>query len=363
MERHRWLLTAVLLSGVAVAACEGPIGPTGPAGPAGAAGATGAVGPAGKDGKDAAQTCTQCHTGDVALYAKQLQYETSAHRLGGTFERNSTSCAVCHTSQGFVERIATGATVTAATIDNPAPINCRTCHQIHTTYTAADYALRATAPVKLWASNATVDFGPEAGNLCAQCHQGRPVSPAPSVGGADVKITSSRYGFHNSPVAQVLGGVGAFEFSGPASVTKGPFTHGDKEYNPGGCATCHMATAVGVETGGHTWRVHDEEETASSQNVSGCNQAGCHKTVESFDHWGVQSEIEGLLDDLRDELVRLKIKDPGDNLYAVPGTYKADIAAAFLNFQLFSSDHSGGLHNPPYVRSVLTNSIAKMKTY
>jgi len=87
--------------------------------------------------------CTQCHTDDAGLFAKQVQYASSTHRLGGNFDRNRTSCATCHTHQGFMERVETGSSSTAATIEDPAPLNCRTCHQIHTTYTATDYALTA----------------------------------------------------------------------------------------------------------------------------------------------------------------------------------------------------------------------------
>ena len=51
----------------------------------------------------------QCHSNDVTLFAKQVQYEKSTHRLGGNFERATASCAPCHTHQGFLERMATGA--------------------------------------------------------------------------------------------------------------------------------------------------------------------------------------------------------------------------------------------------------------
>ena len=49
------------------------------------------------------ENCTQCHTNNETLFAKQVQYEKSTHRLGGNFERSTTSCAPCHTHQGFVQ--------------------------------------------------------------------------------------------------------------------------------------------------------------------------------------------------------------------------------------------------------------------
>ena len=106
------VLTAVFLLPL-FTACEGPEGPQGPqgiAGPAGPQGPQGPQGPAGPAGEDANENCTQCHTNNETLFAKQVQYANSVHRNGGNFERNSASCAACHTSQGFLDRIATGST-------------------------------------------------------------------------------------------------------------------------------------------------------------------------------------------------------------------------------------------------------------
>ena len=369
--RKTWsLLMAFCLVAVA-AGCEGPVGPQGPAGSAGAAGPAGPAGPAGANGKDANASCTQCHVGDEALYAKQLQYQNSQHYNGTNYtNRNSGICSLCHTSQGFRDRVENG-NVVGLTVNDPAPQNCRTCHKIHTTYTSADYARTVTKPVALWANpGTTVDFGAHAGNLCATCHQSRPFSPMPVIGGDPVVVTSSRFGAHYSPVAQVLGGVGAYAFSGSANITGGPFTHGDPAYNPKSCATCHMATAIGrgldIQAGGHTWKMSYEYNGSETDNVAGCNSTGCHKTVEDFDHWSVRAEIDQLMNDLADELVRIGIKT-ADSEVTHPrnktGTWPADVAAAFLNLQIFAEDKSHGLHNPPYVRNVLKNSIAVMKTY
>ncbi|NJD18181.1 MAG: hypothetical protein FIA95_02720 [Gemmatimonadetes bacterium] len=189
----------------------------------------------------------------------------------------------------------------------------------------------------------------------------------PALGGPNVTVTSSRYGTHHGPVAQILGGVGLFAFSGSSTITGGPHVHGDKAFNPDACGTCHMAAVQGgAEGGGHTWRMEYELEGTVSQNVVGCNGTGCHRTVESFNHWSVGPEIDALLAQLRTELIRIGIKtpttDPSD-IYAKPGTYPGDVAAAMINYQTITEDKSHGIHNPPYVRNVLKNTIAKMKTY
>ncbi|MBT8396577.1 MAG: collagen-like protein [Gemmatimonadetes bacterium] len=361
MRRRIPLLVAAVFLVPLVTGCEGPVGPEGPAGAVGAqgpAGPQGPTGPVGPTGQDATQTCTQCHTNNTVLFVKQVQYEKSTHRLGGNFERATTSCAPCHTHQGFLERIATGATRTAADVLDPAPINCRTCHQIHTTYTNADYALTVSGPNDM-IFNPT--HGPqnlgEIGNLCSQCHQGRSLSPTPVPGGADVTITSSRYGYHHGPQTQVIAGVGAFPFGADT----GPMAHGKASVNTDLCGTCHMGEAYGEQAGGHTWKMSYEYHGSDRPNVAGCEI--CHSSVDDFDYNGVQTDFEALLEELRVELVRIGVKRTGDNFYAQQGTYPADVAAAFVNFQMFAEDRSKGIHNPGFALGVLQASVDKMKTY
>jgi len=354
-------------------ACEGPKGPEGPAGadgPTGPQGPQGPQGPAGPAGQDANENCTQCHTDNVQLFATQVQYETSTHRLGGNFERSTASCAGCHTHQGFIERMETGVPEATTDVSNPAPINCRTCHQIHTTYTSADYALTASGAVEFKnESHGTFDFGDEAGNLCAQCHQGRAVD-MPEPGAATVTISSSRYGYHHGPQATVMAGVGAVEFAGSEDIAGGPNSHGNVEVNTGMCATCHMAEAFGNQSGGHTWRMSYEYHGSTEDNVAGCNT--CHNGFEDFTEFGdVPAEITGLLAKLDTALVRVGVKvalsedytAEGINAYAVTGDFPGDLAGAMLNFQMFAEDRSLGLHNPPYARAVLTNSIEVVAGY
>ncbi|MFO8173281.1 MAG: hypothetical protein R6T96_03290 [Longimicrobiales bacterium] len=327
------------------------------------------MGPA---GQDANENCTQCHNDDIQLFVTQVQYQTSTHRLGGNFERATTSCAPCHTHQGFLERLETGDQSTAETILDPAPINCRTCHQIHNSFTSADYALTASGAVDLWNdSHGTIDFGDQAGNLCAQCHQAR-VQEMPAPGAPSVTVSSSRYGYHHGPQAQVAGGVGAVEFAGSQTIAGGPNSHGDVAVNAGLCATCHMGEAFGEQAGGHTWRMSYDYHGGIVDNVAGCNSNGCHSGFEDFTAFGdVPAAIEGLLVELETELVRIGIKQAmssdyskeGLHVYANTGDWPGDVAGAFLNWQMFAEDRSLGLHNPPYVRAVLTNTIEVVSGY
>jgi len=122
-----------------------------------------------------------------------------------------------------------------------------------------------------------------------------------------------------------------------------------------------MNQAFGEKSGGHTFKMfYVSESGAEVPNISGC--ADCHKTVTDFNHFGLREDVDSLLDALDTELIRLGVKTAG-NHYAVRGTFPADVAAGFLNWYLFVEDKSHGIHNPPYVKAVLTNTIAKMKTY
>lgn len=360
MRRSTVLFATALFLLPALTACEGP---TGPAGTSGVAGSTGPAGPVGPAGQNANENCTQCHTNNTELFAKQVQYGASIHRIGGNFERgNSASCASCHAHEGFADRVAHGmADESSIAPENPSPINCRTCHQIHTTYTSADYALTTTAPVTLMFGGGTFDQGDA--NLCASCHQGRPVTGAPVLGGPDVTITSSRYGVHHGPQSLVLSAQGAYEFTGSKVVPSNPNTHGKSSTNPDGCVSCHMAAAYGAQAGGHTWNMAYDYHGAERGNYAGCNTSGCHAgDISTFDYEDVQTEVEELLADLAVELKRVGVMRAGDT-YAATGKFKADLAAAYINWQMFEEDRSLGVHSPRYVVSVLTNTIEKMKTY
>jgi len=351
MRRRAPVLTGAVVLALVLAGCEGPAGPTGVAGPEGPAGPAGPQGPTGPAGNS---TCQECHSSDSRIVVRELQYQFSRHFLGGNYDRNGAPCAACHTHEGFIERIASGAQ-TAGPIDNPSPQDCRTCHQIHTTFTDDDFALTTTAPVSLWyAPGETVDFGE--GNLCAQCHQARPVSPLPTLGGADVTVTSSRYGGHHSPVAEVMGGVGLFEFPGSANIRGGPFVHGQPTV---GCPRCHMATPInGAQAGGHSLNM----EADGDENINGCKSSGCHSvSVTDFGAFGVQADVQGKLDQLATLLRAKGIMAAAPSVSSVAGTWPADVAAAFINWQMIAEDKRLGFHNPPYVQAVVQNTIEAMQ--
>jgi len=327
-------------------------------GPAGATGAPGAQGPAGEDGingTDGTAGCVACHDGGTSqgMFAQTIQWEKSVHATGGNFNRNN-SCGECHTSQGFR---ATLAGTFDGLVENPNPINCYTCHNIHETYTSADLGFSTTTAVTTIVGGEVFDMGK--GNLCATCHQARSISPLPVIGGADVTLGSYRYGGHHGPQANVVIGSGLFEFSGSEG-------YGTNQQHGGitdGCVTCHMSEAVGDRTGGHTMTIR--EEGSSSVAISGCTE--CHGST-STDATNLQNKVKALqlevgelLEELKDLLIAQGMMDDGSHGhagYAITGSQPANLAAAFVNWQLIEEDRSLGVHNPIYVVALLKNTIA-----
>ncbi len=345
-----FLTAAFLFSVVMMTSCtkEGAAGKDGLDGAVGPAGPQGIAGEAGIDGTDGTAGCILCHTGgeEQGMFSQTNQWEASVHATGGNFERNSGDCATCHTSQGFLANLA--GTFDGLT-ENPNPINCYTCHNIHKTFTPADLGFTATAGVELMVSGDVFDFGK--GNLCANCHQSRPLAADLVIDGPDV-VVGSRYGGHHGPQANILAGAGLFEFSGSATIS--PNTHASVE---DGCVTCHMADAYGTQAGGHTMGMTYEYHGAAAVWDAGCLE--CHTSSDDLhaDVEAVQEEVEELLAELQ---AALNVAGIMSGASQKNGTFPANVAAAYVNYQLIEEDRSKGVHNPNYVIGVLKNTIAKI---
>jgi len=345
MRKFNLLLSFLFLLGITLVSCEGPMGP------AGEDGTNGTNGTDGIDGTNGTAVCQTCHTNDQFLLSKQEQYNNSLHAKGenAAYTNNSSaSCTNCHVSQGFRDYIATG-TVPTTKYTNPLQPNCYTCHKIHTSFTEADWDLTTTSAVTLTHGSGTYDKGNS--NLCANCHQARAVSPMPTVGGADVSLTSSRWGTHHGPVANILAANGGYEVTG--TVTYGTNVHGSIA---DGCITCHMSTPYGNYAGGHQMGLEYDSHGTATPLYTGCttchtNDAAFKTKVSDF-----QASIQTKLDELEALLIADGIYNTATELIFT-GTYSADVAGAFLNYQTCKEDRSLGVHNPAYVKALLTNSI------
>lgn len=309
----------------------------------------GPQGPAGADGTNAAENCIDCHGSSQLITAKRFQWENSIHALGGHYEQNAAACAGCHTSQGFLDRIANGGTTASMDIDDPLPQNCYTCHRIHT---GDDWALTADDPVTLWVGGATVDLGK--GNQCVNCHQARVPSPAvPTPGDTEILIiTNKDYGPHHGAQGMAFTGNGAFE------IGEGYVNSAHVSVVPNACITCHMAPVEGGrEAGGHTFRVISED---GEINMNGC--VTCHTDGDELEGMivAVQDEIQSLLTALGTRFNELGILDDNLEYALVPSEMTSTQVGILWNYQYVREDKSFGVHNYQYIKTLLENSIAAL---
>jgi formate-dependent nitrite reductase cytochrome c552 subunit len=297
---------------------------------------------------DANSNCIDCHGGSQLITAKLFQYSNSGHATGDTYLRNSSGCAVCHTSQGFLEVAGTQNMETAATVADPLPVNCYACHEIHRTYTAEDWALTQGDPVTFWYTQETIDNG--TGNMCINCHQARVPDPLlPAVGEtAMLEITNKRWGPHHGPQGQLFAGVGGYEFGGSYENS----AHTNLLEN--GCVTCHMGPAVGNLAGGHQMGMDDEGDLLTT----GCNE--CHDDGIDAIVEEKQAEIVMLMDELRVLLFDQGLIDDEDYV-AVPATLNEVQAGAIFNFKFLEEDQSHGIHNYRYAKKLLEESISAIE--
>jgi hypothetical protein len=208
--------------------------------------------------------------------------------------------------------------------------DCRTCHQIHVTWTGEDWALETTEPVVLYAfEDVTYEGG--AGNLCGTCHQPRrQIAEADADG--NIEVTSTHWGPHHGPQTAVLLGIG-----GAGEVEGNPASHYSMVEDT--CVACHL-----VE-GNHTF----------APDVAACQD--CHSGMETFDDTGIQTEVTEQLEQIAGLLVAKGMWDEEED-HPVVGFYPAAEAQAMWNYILIShEDESLGVHNPTYTRALLEWSL------
>lgn len=312
----------------------------------------GPQGPPGQDGQDANATCGQCHSFSDSIVVKIQQYASSQHATGSTTFEGAIGCAPCHTSQGFMEVVQTGADTTLAAVDGGAAINCRTCHKIHDTYTNADWALRYNSPVALRIGG-TLDLtgGSGTANSCSKCHQPRMRTPWPddTFTQDSVRITSSRYNPHYGTQSTILAGMGAWQLPGSTTYANSP--HRDAL----SCTDCHGGDGIGILGAGHTLKMAFEEEGEEAYNTAACE--GCHPDIgDNFDYDGVQTEIQMLEDSLKNMLVAKGWITSSGSL-VVPQYFTKYELQVIWNWGLVHYDRSLGVHNYKYSRDILQSGI------
>jgi hypothetical protein len=309
---------------------------------------TGCSGERGLQGESGTAECIQCHNDNTTILAIDGQWRNSVHFTGGNFERNTPPCSGCHTNEGFVARM-NGED--PGTPENPSPLSCFGCHEPHTNH---NFFLRTTAPVDLQTGG---NFNYGSGNLCAQCHQAR--TPDPLLVGS-VSITSSRWGPHHGPQADILNGTGAYVFAGQSYRNS---RHNTAVTN--GCPQCHMATPYGTQAGGHTMNMTYVSHGSEEELLAGCNIEDCHNgALDDFDYLGYQDSVATYLEELYTDLVNVGYVNSSTGLINASSSNPLQLteaqAGALYNYYLIEADRSGGVHNSKYVVDALKASIAAL---
>lgn len=382
-------LTFVLFTG-----CEGPEGPAGRDGRDGDPGVTSVF-----EGFAPGIKCGDCHNPDIDtsyyVWAKKYQWELSKHFFGGDFERNSSTCAGCHTTEGFIEAMQ-GRPVT--THVDASPPGCFACHSPHA---RGNFSLRNASPVTLTSpiegvSDAIFDYGK--GNLCAQCHKPRTVSPKPdptkTAPTDTITINNNRWYPHYGVQAQMLMGEGGFKFSDYTYSGNSPHTTLDG-LRQEGCIACHMAPAVAGSgfAGGHTMNIkYTNTSGQTAYLTNGCTVSGCHTAGFNISTYvstssaltegqGVKVWVERYIDTLKTMLLDTAVVNrwnagakkawisvgsdgtitPNASTASPLKISPASRAGALFNFMFIEHDLSNGAHNSMYAIELLKSSVAELR--
>ncbi|MBM3144224.1 MAG: hypothetical protein FJ010_04480 [Chloroflexi bacterium] len=290
--------------------------------------------------------CTECHNSSGTISAKGAGWQASGHGSGEAYieEYGRNSCAFCHSGNAFSAAVAAGQNFSQLEVGAPEPArqDCYTCHQIHETYTGADWALETSDPVVMVTSGATFDGG--SGNLCANCHQARRYLAnfaAKDASGnviADQYTTGRRFNTHYSVQADVLVGAGDFGVVG----------------EPGAHYAMVQDTCVGCHMSGETANHSNDPQLTTCQ--------ACHADAESFDVNGYLTAFEEKYAELEAALVdkgMLTVNEDGTTS-GVEGTYATGPAQALFFYNLVHEDGSEGIHNPAYFTALLENALAAL---
>jgi hypothetical protein len=340
------LVSALIVAVFVLTACGAP----GAAGPAGPAGSAGAAGPAGPAPKATDLSCTECHNDAGLVAVKMAGWEVSKHGSGTAMaeEYGNKSCSFCHSGNSFRTALAAGTNFSnqEAGATEPARQDCYTCHQIHSTYTKDDFAIRTEAAVALVVNKGNFDGG--AGNLCVNCHQARRYMAnfADKVDPTKFAPTA-RFNTHYSAQADVM--LGGVDVNAALGVEGKASPHMGVEDT---CVGCHMGAGYN-----HTFKAEAQLATCVK----------CHADATSVDVNGFPTELAAKVKQLEEALLAKKLIQPGaeGGYAAVPQkeatALDAKTAGALFTYFLYEEDGSEGIHNPGYFTVLVDAALAALK--
>jgi hypothetical protein len=202
-------------------------------------------------------------------------------------------------------------------------------------------------------------FGP--GNTCMWCHRSR-VDVTNYLTPTGNKITSTHWGPHEGPQADLFTGVGGYQYAGQ---TYGQSTHEQKL----SCVDCHMINVTDNS---------NVPDHSFNPSLAACTK--CHATATNFDINGFESQIQSAMTELETTLntdglltraqaapyTPLTTAELGDGNWSqdqpVPGgmiggmLLTQDQAGALYNYILVARGGAYGVHNTKYIAQILYDS-------
>jgi formate-dependent nitrite reductase cytochrome c552 subunit len=262
------------------------------------------------------------HRESIELIQNQWAESLHAGSMDTPEERermNQPGCAHCHTAQGYWREIL-GGEPSAAPYQNAIGITCEACH-FPDRLEKADAALRAGTKQQ----------------ACTGCH--------------DILVQNDTGGFSSCLQGSMLRGEGGSEFEG-RDYPAGP--HGQIARR---CVGCHMAPSPGGEAGlslgGHTFRVITKGETPRLFNGAWC--LDCHDDLTLEDVTESQAEVRELMRRLAG---LLPSQENGEPRFPEDSVLSDTETKAAFNYYFVLKDGTWGVHNPEYIRALLTDSIS-----
>ena len=358
----------------------------------GANGANGANGIDGADGIDGTASCVGCHNNShrdsiTASYTLSL-HNIQTIMFDGSYlaeYTNRTYCAQCHTNQGYVEFIETGAVQEAAAL--PTAISCTSCHSTHKTLDfendGPDYALRNVEPLQLIVDEEYhIDYG-NTSNNCISCHQPRTSGPQDD-GNGSFNLTSSHWGPHHGPQSTMLEGIQGAQISG--SMSYPPIASATHRTNSS-CVNCHMGETTNGMDGDHSmWPTDNACVSCHSSGIPNQVQGLASDMelltalLENVIGWEYEYEVDAngdlVLDANGEPIIVLDgngnpvilevqgiIHDghPNNGSFGQGATFSILEAEAAWNYLFVSEDKSDGIHNPAYAKALIRNSVEALQ--
>ena len=303
--------------------------------------------------------CGTCHSG--APHASFFEdWSHGAHRgLEAPAISTGGACLQCHEGKTVEQRFGGSDVFVEASDAIAYPIGCATCHNPHGSGNTAELRESLTAR--------------DTTNLCMRCHHRNAVPD-----------TANTRGPH-SPQGPTFLGTSGWRPAGFTWDSTAMTTHSNPAANPLLCATCHVGTLdVSNGSGQLAWHYTGHGFFAipcvdaagidstnscdvSERSFAACANSGCHSSadVARTVFTSLSQEIAYLAGTLWTDVNGNGKIDAGDTglLTQVPATeFKRDsiitvAEGALFNVQLVGVDGSHGVHNPPYLRTLLGATI------